>query len=90
MKEKDYKKQILNQIDSQENFPEKLAVIGGVITTLGDAIATVAAMAALQDAQNSQNQSNNDIQLEYSKRLDSMQRQIDYLHKKIDKMDRKW
>ncbi|WP_332651431.1 hypothetical protein [Lysinibacillus sp. 54212] len=91
MKEKDYKDQFLNQIDAQEDFPEKLAVIASVITTLGDAIATMAAMAALQQAQSNQNSSNisTDIQSEHSKRLDSMQKQIDYLLKKIERIERK-
>ena len=58
-----------------------LAVIAGLITTLGDGLATVAAALALQEAQ--QNSNNGD-----SQQIQQMQQQIDYLTKEVKRLKR--
>jgi len=56
-----------------------LAIIAGLITTLGDGLATVTAALALQEAQ--QNSNNGD-----SQQIKQMQQQIDYLTKEVKKL----
>ncbi|MBK3494989.1 hypothetical protein JFL43_08965 [Viridibacillus sp. YIM B01967] len=78
----------LQYLSSQDNYPAKLAVVGAAITTLGDAISTIAAALALEEAQNSNNQ-NSQSQKEQEKQLMRMQNQIDYLTAQLSKIDRK-
>ena len=59
------------QTDSQS---AQLAVIAGVITTFGDAIATLAAVLAIEEAREEQNGNGN------------MQQQIDYLTSEFEKL----
>ncbi|WP_245975421.1 hypothetical protein [Oceanobacillus chungangensis] len=63
------------QTDSQA---AKLAILGGALTTFGDAITTVAAIMALEEERQANN--NND-----TKRL---QKQIDYLTSEHEKLKR--
>ncbi|MGE6514081.1 hypothetical protein [Lysinibacillus sphaericus] len=69
------------QNPKKENQAAKLAVIAGAITTLGDALATIAAGMALEDELNENNQNNQDS-------LDNLQQQIDYLKYEMSQMKR--
>ncbi|MDQ0208581.1 hypothetical protein [Alkalicoccobacillus murimartini] len=63
----------------------RLALIGGLITTLGDAISTFAAKTAIEETlQDSATQNMKDSAQE--KRLQSMEDQIKLLHKKLDQL----
>lgn len=62
------------QTDSQS---AQLAVIAGVITTFGDAIATLAAVLAIEEAREEQNGNGNNK---------NMQQQIDYLTSEFEKL----
>lgn len=62
------------QTDSQS---AQLAVIAGVITTFGDAIATLAAVLAIEEAREEQNGNGNN---------ENMQQQIDYLTSEFEKL----
>lgn len=53
---------IKNQLPKSENQATKLDLIGSVITTLGDAITTIAAGLALDEELNDSNNTNNDIE----------------------------
>ncbi|WP_299516136.1 translation initiation factor 2 [uncultured Rummeliibacillus sp.] len=72
-----------------------LAFIGSLLATIGDGLTTVASNIALQQLlqnennnsqgnQNSNNQISNN-QVDQSKQIESLQRQVDYLTRKIDK-----
>jgi len=74
--------------ESPDIYIAKLNLVGTTLSTLGDALQTIAAGITLQELektnnQNSQNHSNQSIQIE------SMQKQIDQLTRKIDRMERK-
>ncbi|MEK3727242.1 MULTISPECIES: hypothetical protein [Lysinibacillus] len=58
----------------------KLAVIAGAITTLGDAIATIAAGLALEDELKENESNSNDI--------DKLQKQIDELNYELKQLKR--
>ncbi|MCM0624086.1 hypothetical protein M5J14_06060 [Lysinibacillus sp. OL1_EC] len=58
----------------------KLAVIAGAITTLGDALATIAAGLALEDELKENESNSNDI--------DKLQKQIDELHYEMKQLKR--
>nr|WP_106782708.1 hypothetical protein [Lysinibacillus timonensis] len=65
---------------NSESQAAQLAVIAGLISTLGDGLATVSAALALQEAQQSnQNGNNNNSNIQ----LKAMQKQIDDLAKEI-------
>ena len=66
---------IKKQHPKSENQATKLDLIGSVITTLGDAITTIAAGLALDEELNENNNSNNDIE--------RLQKQIDELNNEI-------
>lgn len=61
----------------------ELAVIAGLINTLGDGLATVAAALALQEAQqSSQNHSTSDDSLQYlQKQIDDLSREVHQIKK---------
>jgi len=63
----------------------ELAVIAGLLTTLGDGIATIAAVLALQEAEKSSQSSNNrDASFDLGniqKRLDSLERDMKHIKK---------
>ncbi|WP_339262773.1 hypothetical protein [Lysinibacillus sp. FSL K6-3209] len=65
-----------------ENDAAKLAVIAGIITTLGDALATIAAIMALEEAQKSNNNNNNNN----SNKIDELEKQVQYLTKELHKL----
>lgn len=62
------------QTDSQS---AQLAVIAGVITTFGDALATLAAVLAIEEAREEKNGIGNN---------NNMQKQIDYLTSEFEKL----
>lgn len=71
--------------DLPENYAARLAVIAGAITTLGDGLSTIAATLALQEA--SQENGKQDQKM-YSKQIEKMQKQMDQLASRIDKLER--
>ncbi|MFJ7953522.1 hypothetical protein ACIQZG_18630 [Lysinibacillus sp. NPDC096418] len=68
-------------LSSGENDAAKLAVIAGLITTLGDGLATVAAMMALEETQQS-NTSNGSK----SNKIAELEKQVQYLSKELNKL----
>ena len=84
-----------NQSLQPDSEAAKLAVIGGAIVTLGDAITTMAAILAIEEARQQQGNAggnsggnsggntggNNEVNK-------NMQKQIDYLTSELDKMKR--
>lgn len=81
--------------ESPDILAARLAFIGSLLTTIGDGLTTVASNIALQQLlqnennnsqgnQNSNNQISNN-QVDQSKQIESLQRQVDYLTRKIDK-----
>lgn len=60
-----------------ESQAAKLAVIAGVITTLGDGLATVAALLAIEEAQQEQTNSGENK---------NMQKQLDYLSSEMEEL----
>ncbi len=80
-----------NQIknnEAQNNNPisqaATLAVIAGIITTLGDGLATVAAALAIQESQ--QQSTNNGDNANSSVDLQGIQQQLNYLSMEIKKI----
>ena len=69
------------QDNNQVGQAATLAVIAGLITTLGDGLATVAAALALQEAKQNGNNGN-------SQQIQQMQQQIDYLTKEVKRLKR--
>lgn len=67
-----------------ENDSAKLAVIAGIITTLGDVLATIAAIMALEEAQKSNNNNNNNNN--NSNKIDELEKQVQYLTKELHKL----
>jgi len=65
-----------------ENDAAKLAVLAGVITTLGDVLATIAAIMTLEEAQKSNNNNNNNN----SNKIDELEKQVQYLTKELHKL----
>ncbi|WP_155591073.1 translation initiation factor 2 [Lysinibacillus cavernae] len=68
--------------DSIEIYAAKLSYIGTAISTLGDGLQTIAAglaLEALVNANNDSSQNNNGDDIQTVKKMDQMQKQIDYL-----------
>ncbi|QBP41944.1 hypothetical protein [Paenisporosarcina antarctica] len=87
----------VNNGESGQNstFPEiysaKLAIIASVISTFGDALATVAGVLALEEAvedniQDTKNQINQENQ---ENQMKKMQKQIDYLTNQLTQINKK-
>jgi hypothetical protein len=80
-----------NEAATQDNNPVSqaaaLAVIAGLITTLGDGLSTVAAALAIQEAQQQGNNSGNNNG-NNSAELQQMQQQLDYLTKEVKRLKR--
>ncbi|ULO06551.1 hypothetical protein H1230_26695 [Paenibacillus sp. 19GGS1-52] len=72
-----------------ENYAAKLAIIAGVITTLGDVIATIAATLALEEITNAENNQDQQGQRDQEKKMLSMQKQIDSLTVQLKKLKNK-
>ncbi|WP_075619146.1 hypothetical protein [Paenisporosarcina indica] len=74
--------------ESPEIYAARLSLIGTALSTLGDGLQTVAAGITLQELENPNTQ-DSQKQLDLSSQLELMQKQIDQLSRKIDKMERK-
>ena len=76
----------LNQfLQGNENSAAKLAVIAGIVTTLGDTLATMAAFLALEEAQEQSGNGNgkNGVSMDQFKELE---KQVRYLTKEMTKL----
>ncbi|BDH62485.1 hypothetical protein MTP04_26150 [Lysinibacillus sp. PLM2] len=82
-----YNKNKNTQNLNTQNQAATIAVIAGLITTLGDGLSTIAAALALQEAQQqcNQNSGNND----YTAELFKMQKRIEALEKEIKEMKKR-
>lgn len=78
-----------NNSGSQDNTPisqaATLAVLAGLITTLGDGLATVAAALAIQESQQQSGSNGNGVD---NANIQKMQQQIDYLTREVKKLKR--
>ena len=72
-------------LQGNENNAAKLAVIAGIVTTLGDALATMAAVLALEEAQaqSGNGNSNNGVSMG---RFKEREKQVHYLTKEMNKL----
>ncbi len=74
-----------NNAETQDNNPVSqaatLAVIAGLIATLGDGLATIAAALAIQEAQQQAGNNGNG-----SADIQEMQQQLNYLTKEVKKL----
>ncbi|MFC4024701.1 multidrug ABC transporter ATPase [Oceanobacillus longus] len=68
-----------NSSSNNEITVAKLAVLGGLLATIGDGISTLAAVLALEELQQTQNNSNNN-----NDRISELEKQIKYLTKEIN------
>jgi hypothetical protein len=93
MKENDpnYKQHHDKDLDLPENQTAKLHVIGAAITTLGEAIITIAALSELQELEEKQRLNSKHLKIlkEHSRKLDQMQKQIDFLTHQMSKKERR-
>lgn len=77
------------QNSNNENQAAQLAVIGGLISTLGDGLSTVAAAMALQEAQQQSIQNGNGnnkwiVELQnMQKRMDALERELKQIKKML-------
>lgn len=80
-----------NSSARQDNNPiseaATLAVIAGLITTLGDGLATVAAALAIQESQQQSGSGSNGNGIDNAV-IQKMQQQIDYLTREVKKLKR--
>ncbi|MGM9944944.1 MAG: hypothetical protein ACI33M_08375 [Lysinibacillus sp.] len=77
--------QLNDFLQGNENNAAKLAVIAGIVTTLGDALATMAAVLALEEAQAQGGNGNgsNGVSMDQFKELE---KQVRYLTKEMNKL----
>lgn len=78
--------------ESPDIFAARLALIGSILTTLGDGLTTVASSIVLQqllENNNSQQNQNSKNQIDQSKQLERLQKQVDYLTRKMEKDNRR-
>lgn len=83
--------------ESPDIFAARLALIGSILTTLGDGLTTVASSIVLQqllennNSQQNQNSNtqNSKNQIDQSKQLERLQKQVDYLTRKMEKDNRR-
>ena len=64
---------------NNETTVAKLAVLGGLLSTLGDAISTMAVVFALEELQQTQSNNNND-----NGKISKLEKQVKYLTKEIN------
>lgn len=76
--------------ESAEMQAAKISLIGAALSTLGDGLQTIAAGITLQELENQtfQNQ-NSPEQPNQTAQLELMQKQIDHLTRKIERMERR-
>ena len=72
-------------LQGNENNAGKLAVIAGIVTTLGDALATMATVLALEEAQaqSGNGNGNNGVSMD---RFKELEKQVHYLTKEMNKL----
>ena len=72
-------------LQGNENNAAKLAVVAGIITTLGDALATMAAVLAVEEAQSQSGNGNgnNGVSMD---RFKELEKQVYYLTKEMNKL----
>jgi len=72
-------------LQGNENNAGKLAVIAGIVTTLGDALATMTAVLALEEAQaqSGNGNGNNGVSMD---RFKELEKQVHYLTKEMNKL----
>lgn len=72
-------------LQGNENTAGKLAVIAGIVTTLGDALATMAAVLAIEEAQaqSGNGNGNNGVSMD---RFKELEKQVHYLTKEMNKL----
>lgn len=81
--------------ESPDIFAARLALIGSILTTLGDGLTTVASSIVLQqllennNSQQNSNTQNSKNQIDQSKQLERLQKQVDYLTRKMEKDNRR-
>ncbi|MHA6261173.1 translation initiation factor 2 [Sporosarcina sp. CAU 1771] len=77
--------------ESPDLYAARLTLIGSTLSTLGDALQAIAAGISLQELEKTtstnQNTSN---QLDLTGQLERMQKQIDHLARKIERMERRY
>lgn len=66
-----------NASSDNETTAAKLAVLGGLLSTLGDAISTIAAVLALQELQQTEDENDD--------RISELEKQVEYLTKEMNK-----
>ncbi|MCR8658871.1 translation initiation factor 2 [Paenibacillus endoradicis] len=74
--------------DEAETLIAKLGFWGVALATIGDGLATIAAGLELQQLEKAKEQ-RSDSQLDLDQQIELMQKQIDQLTYKIEKMERK-
>ena len=72
-------------LQGNENNAAKLAIVAGIITTLGDALATMAAVLAVEEAQaqGGNGNGNNGVSMD---RFKELEKQVHYLTKEMNKL----
>ena len=72
-------------LQGNENTAGKLTVIAGIVTTLGDALATMTAVLALEEAQaqSGNGNGNNGVSMD---RFKELEKQVRYLTKEMNKL----
>lgn len=74
-----------NQTNVTNNFSAKLAILGSVITTFGDALSTIAAIQSLEETL-IENAKQEQYQKEQEQKIQSMQTTIDSLTDELAKL----
>ncbi|WOV87870.1 translation initiation factor 2 [Sporosarcina oncorhynchi] len=87
-----YNNQTSQNTESPEIYAARLALIGSALSTLGDGLQAIAAGIALQELEKSKQASetpqNPSSELDQTSELEKMQKQIDRLANKIERMER--
>ncbi|MEV9641743.1 translation initiation factor 2 [Mammaliicoccus sciuri] len=73
---------------SPEIYAARIGFIGTLLSTLGDGLQSIGAAITLQQLENASIQ-DTQTQSDQSNQFESMQKQIDHLTKKIERMERK-
>ncbi|MDW0111507.1 translation initiation factor 2 [Sporosarcina aquimarina] len=73
---------------SPEIFAARIGFFGALLSTLGDGLQSIGAGIVLKQLENPSSP-DTQIQSDHTTQIESMQKQIDLLTKKIDEMDRK-
>ena len=74
-----------NLPSNNETTAAKLAVLGGLLSTFGDAISTMAAVLALEELQQTQNNSDNNN----NDKISELEKQIKYLTEEVNQQKKR-